>query len=102
MGQGAATALEDGLCVGLLVGAPVAAGGRLGPALAGFDAARRPRCRALARASVASGRFGSHLGGGWRQTVRNGLMRLTPASAVARGSQAAMGWTPPAPAAPVT
>ncbi|WP_448620706.1 FAD-dependent monooxygenase [Geodermatophilus sp. URMC 65] len=44
MGQGAATALEDGLCVGLLVGAPVAAGGRLGPALDGFDAARRPRC----------------------------------------------------------
>ena len=44
MGQGAATALEDGLCVGLLIGAPVAAGGRLAPALDGFDAARRPRC----------------------------------------------------------
>ncbi len=101
MGQGAATALEDGLCVGLLVGAPVAAGGRLAPALAGYDAARRPRCRALARASVASGRFGSHLGGGWRQTVRNRLMRLTSASAIARGSQAAMGWTPPEPALPV-
>lgn len=101
MGQGAATALEDGLCVGLLVGAPVAAGGRLGPALDGFDAARRPRCRALARASVASGRFGSHLRGGVLQQVRNGLMRLTPSSAITRGAERAMGWTPPEPAAPV-
>ncbi|WP_211489623.1 FAD-dependent oxidoreductase [Georgenia thermotolerans] len=101
MGQGAATALEDGLCLGLLVGEPVRAGGRLGPALAGFDAARRPRCRALARASVASGRIGAHLGGGWRQTGRNALMRLTPATAVLRGARAAMGWTPPEPAAPV-
>jgi 2-polyprenyl-6-methoxyphenol hydroxylase-like FAD-dependent oxidoreductase len=99
MGQGAATALEDGLCVGLLVGAPVAAGGSLGPALRGFDAARRPRCRALARSSVASGRFGSHLGGGWRQTVRNSLMRLTPTSAVLRGAHAATDWIPPEPAA---
>ena len=101
MGQGAATALEDGLCVGLLIGSPVAAGGRLAPALAGFDAARRPRCRSLARASVASGRFGAQLGGGWRQTVRNGLMRLMPAAAVLRGAQAAMGWHPPGEAEPV-
>lgn len=100
MGQGAATALEDGVSVGLLIGAPVASGGRLTPALQAFDAARRPRCRAIARASVASGRFGAHLGGGWRQTVRNGLMRLTPTSAIIRGSRAAMGWTPPPPAAP--
>jgi 2-polyprenyl-6-methoxyphenol hydroxylase-like FAD-dependent oxidoreductase len=101
MGQGAATALEDGLCVGLLVGAPVAAGGRLAPALDGFDAARRPRCRALARSSVASGRFGAHLAGGWQQSVRNRLMSIVPTRAVLRGSQAAMGWTPPPPAAPV-
>lgn len=93
MGQGAATALEDGLCARLLIGSPVAAGGRLAPV--GFDAARRPRCRSLGRASVASGRFGAHLSGGWRQAVRNGLMRLTPAAAVLRGAQAAMGWEPP-------
>lgn len=101
MGQGVATALEDGLCVGLLVGAPVAAGGRLVPALDGFDAARRPRCRALARSSVASGRFGSHLGGGLRQSLRNGLLRLTPTGAVMRGAHAAMDWTPPPAASPV-
>ncbi len=101
MGQGAATALEDGLCVGLLIGAPTAAGGRLAPALDAFDAARRPRCHALARASVASGRFGSHLRGGWPQGLRNSVMRLTPTSAILRGSRAAMGWTPPPPATPV-
>ncbi|NLS09480.1 hypothetical protein HGQ17_05550 [Nesterenkonia sp. MY13] len=49
MGQGAATALEDGLCVGRLIGAPVAAGGDLAAALADFDAQRRPRCQSLAR-----------------------------------------------------
>lgn len=101
-GQGAATALEDGVCVGLLVGAPVAAGGRLAPALDGFDAARRPRCHALARSSVMTGRFGAHLAGGWRQTLRNSLMRLTPVRAVQRGAAIAMGWTPPQSAAPVT
>ncbi|WP_022917094.1 FAD-dependent oxidoreductase [Ruania albidiflava] len=101
MGQGVATALEDGLCVGLLIGSPVAAGGRMAPALAGFDRARRPRCRALGRASVLTARFGSHLGGGLRQPLRNALMRLTPAGAINRGADAAMGWVPPAPAAPV-
>lgn len=100
MGQGVAAALEDALCVGLLVAHPVTAGGSLAAALAGFDAARRPRCRALGRASLASARFGSHLGGGWRQPVRNALLRLTPSSLVSRGADAAMGWTPPAPALP--
>src|SRR5690625_5360647 len=71
MGQGVATALEDGLCVGLLIGHPVAAGGSLAGALAGFDATRRPRGKALGRASLLSARIGSHLGGGLQQTLRN-------------------------------
>ncbi len=97
MGQGAATALEDGLCVGLLVGSPVARGASLGAALEELDAVRRPRCRALGKASVASARIGAHLGGGLRQPLRNALMRRVPSRAVLRGSQAAMGWTPPEP-----
>ncbi|NCT91614.1 NAD-binding protein [Cellulomonas sp. APG4] len=101
MGQGAATALEDGLSVGLLIGAPVADGGRLAPALEGFDRVRRPRCRGLARAALASARVGAHLGGGVPQTLRRGLMRLVPSAALSRGAQGAMGWTPPAPASPV-
>ncbi|MFC7878926.1 FAD-dependent monooxygenase [Isoptericola sp. NPDC057391] len=95
MGQGAATALEDGVCVGRIVAAGVAAGQPLGAALAAYDAARRPRCRALARASVSSGRFGSHLGPRW-QGLRNAVMRRVPSSAVTRGARAVMGWTPPA------
>src|SRR5690606_25461067 len=95
MGQGAATALEDGICVGRIVAAGVASGAPLGEALAAYDAARRPRCRALARASVASGRFGAHLGPRW-QGLRTAVMRRVPASAVTRGARAVMGWTPPA------
>jgi 2-polyprenyl-6-methoxyphenol hydroxylase-like FAD-dependent oxidoreductase len=95
MGQGAATALEDGVCVGRLVGAPVARGGRLGAALATYDAARRPRCRAIGRASVLSGRFGAHLGPAL-QGPRNLLVRLAPPASISRGAAAVMGWTPPA------
>jgi 2-polyprenyl-6-methoxyphenol hydroxylase-like FAD-dependent oxidoreductase len=95
MGQGAATALEDGICVGLLIGSPVAEGGDLTAAARAYDEARRPRCRALARAALASARFGAHLGGGYRQTFRNAMMRLVPASAIQRGAQSAMGWVPP-------
>ena len=103
MGQGAATALEDGLCVGLLIGGPVTAGTDLAAALAAFDKDRRPRGRALGRASLASARIGSHLGGGWRQSVRNALMRRVPSSMIQRGSHAAMGWTPPSsPTPPAT
>lgn len=94
MGQGAATALEDGICVGRLVGRPVAAGADLASALATYDAARRPRCRAIARAAVASALAGAHLGP-TLQGVRNALMRLTPSSALSRGADAVMGWTPP-------
>ncbi|NLF05098.1 MAG: FAD-binding monooxygenase, partial [Actinomycetales bacterium] len=95
MGQGAASALEDGLCVGLLVGRPVTQGADLRAALADFDRQRRPRTRALGRASLASARFGSHLGGGWRQTVRNAIVRRTPSSVALRGADSVMGWTPP-------
>ena len=49
MGQGANTSLEDGVCVGRLIGSPVAAGLPLAAALESFDRARRPRCRQIAR-----------------------------------------------------
>lgn len=94
MGQGVATALEDGICVGRLVGEPVAAGARLADTLARYDAERRPRCAAIARAARASALIGSHLGPAL-QGVRNGLMRRTPSGAVSRGADAVMGWEPP-------
>ena len=45
LGQGAATALEDAVCAGRMIAAPVAAGADLATALDTFDRTRRPRCR---------------------------------------------------------
>ncbi|MBE1532127.1 FAD-dependent monooxygenase [Actinomadura algeriensis] len=94
-GQGASSALEDGICVGRLIGAPVAGGAHLADALAAFDRARRPRCRQLARISAVTARFGADLGDGWRQPVRNALLRLTPGAVLGRAGGSIVGWTAP-------
>ncbi|TDQ54484.1 FAD-dependent oxidoreductase [Actinorugispora endophytica] len=95
MGQGAATALEDGVSIGRLVGGRVARGCGLGSALAEFDAVRRPRCRAIAAHAVLMARFGADLGGGWRQAARNSVFRLVPGGAVVRAFSSVARWTPP-------
>ena len=84
-GQGAATALEDGVCVGRMIAAPVRDGVDMAAALAAFDAARRPRCRQIARTAIMTARFGCDLGGGWRQPVRNAIFRRLPAEAAGQG-----------------
>ncbi len=100
IGQGVATALEDSVCVGRLIGAPVAAGGDLSAALDVFDRARRPRCVQITRQAAMAGRFGPDLGGGWRQPIRNGLIRLVPAGPMVKAGARVTRWTPPDPAAP--
>ena len=88
------------MTIGRLIAAPVGGGADLGAALAGYDAARRPRCRRIARQAVTIARFGAHLPGGWRQTLRNHLLRATPARVMIRSGRSVVGWTPPpAPAA---
>ncbi|MDR2984708.1 MAG: FAD-dependent oxidoreductase [Nocardiopsaceae bacterium] len=94
-GQGAASALEDGVCVGRVVGAPVLAGGDMAAALTAYDRARRPRCQRMVRTSTAIARFGADLGGGWRQTVRNTLMRLAPAGPLMKAGSPIVRWTAP-------
>jgi 2-polyprenyl-6-methoxyphenol hydroxylase-like FAD-dependent oxidoreductase len=94
-GQGAATALEDGLCVGRMVAAPVAAGGDLAAALAAFDGARRPRCRQIARTAIITARLGCDVGGGWRQTVRNAIFRRLPAASLVKAGAPVVRWTAP-------
>ncbi|CAL9442256.1 Aurachin C monooxygenase_isomerase [Nocardiopsis dassonvillei] len=94
MGQGAATALEDAVALGKLVAAPVAAGGDQAEAMARFDAERRPRCRNIARQAAFIAKVGADLGGGWRQTVRNSLLRMVPARALALAGSSAVGWDP--------
>ncbi|HEV3288806.1 MAG TPA: FAD-dependent monooxygenase, partial [Streptosporangiaceae bacterium] len=95
IGQGAATALEDGVCVGRMIAAPVSAGGDLADALAAFDQARRPRCRRLARQAILLARAGFELGDGWRQPVRNTLLRLIPAGPAIKAGARITHWTPP-------
>jgi 2-polyprenyl-6-methoxyphenol hydroxylase-like FAD-dependent oxidoreductase len=95
IGQGAATALEDGVCVGRMIAAPVSAGGDLADALASFDQARRPRCRQLARQAILLARAGFELGDGWRQPFRNTLLRLIPAGPAIKAGARVTHWTPP-------
>jgi 2-polyprenyl-6-methoxyphenol hydroxylase-like FAD-dependent oxidoreductase len=95
VGGGASTALEDGVCVGRLIGAPVRDGADLGTALAAFDQARRTRCRKIGRLAVATARFGCDLGGGWRQSVRNAMLRLAPPKILMRLGSQVVDWPPP-------
>jgi 2-polyprenyl-6-methoxyphenol hydroxylase-like FAD-dependent oxidoreductase len=95
VGGGASTAMEDAVCVGRLVAAPAAAGADLGAALAAFDQIRRARCQKIARMASLAARFGADLGGGWRQPVRNGLLRLAPVRLMARAGTSVVNWTAP-------
>jgi 2-polyprenyl-6-methoxyphenol hydroxylase-like FAD-dependent oxidoreductase len=94
-GQGAASALEDGVCVGRLIGSPVRAGRDLAAALAAYDGARRPRCRQIARTALMTARFGCDLGGGWRQPVRNAIFRMLPPAPLLKAGQPIVRWTAP-------
>jgi 2-polyprenyl-6-methoxyphenol hydroxylase-like FAD-dependent oxidoreductase len=94
-GQGAASALEDAVCVGRMIAAPVRAGGDLAMRLAAYDQARRPRCQRIVRTGIMVARFGADLGGGWRQTVRNTVMRLAPPNPLIRAGAPIVRWTPP-------
>jgi 2-polyprenyl-6-methoxyphenol hydroxylase-like FAD-dependent oxidoreductase len=95
VGGGASTALEDGVCVGRLIGAPVCAGADLDTALSEFDQVRRSRCQKIARLAAMTARFGADLGGGWRQPVRNAMLRLAPPKLLVRAATQVVDWTAP-------
>ncbi len=78
-----------------MIAAPVSAGGDLADALAAFDQARRPRCRQLARQATLLALAGFELGDGWRQPVRNTLLRLIPAGPAIKAGARITRWTPP-------
>jgi len=94
-GQGAATALEDGVCVGRMIGEPVRAGADMTAALTAFDRARRPRCQQIVRTAAMIARIGADLGGGWRQPVRNTLLRLAPAKTLVKAGAPIVRWQAP-------
>ena len=86
MGQGVSSALVDAATLGELVAAPVVQGVAQAEALRRFDAERRPSCRRAARQSEFVARIGADLGGGPRQAVRDALLRMVPARALARAA----------------
>lgn len=95
MGQGAATALEDGATLGSLLVTAGPGQVELATALAHFDADRRPRCTAIARQAELMARFGADLGGGWRQRLRNAMARLVPGPLVVRAGAGLVAWQVP-------
>jgi 2-polyprenyl-6-methoxyphenol hydroxylase-like FAD-dependent oxidoreductase len=94
-GQGVSSAVEDAACIGGLIAGPALTGTDLGATLRAYDQARRPRCQHLVRQAIAIARFGAHLPGGWRQQLRNELLRITPGRAAIKAGRSVLTWTPP-------
>ncbi|MEU1850669.1 FAD-dependent monooxygenase [Streptomyces sp. NPDC019990] len=91
LGQGACQALEDAvtLAAALATEPTVEAG------LARYDAERRPRSQAVARAARQAGRMGQRLSHPLAVVLRNTAMRLTPSRLATRMILRHHAWTPP-------
>ncbi|MEU8033954.1 FAD-dependent monooxygenase [Streptomyces sp. NPDC049099] len=91
LGQGACQALEDAVTLAAaLAGEP-----SVGAALARYDAERRPRSQAVARAARQAGRMGQQLSHPLAVTLRNTALRLAPSRATTRAILRHADWTPP-------
>lgn len=95
MGQGANSSLEDGACVGLLIGRPVIEGTPLQASLATFDAARRPRTQSIARQSHRAGRIGAGIRSRLGIAARNALLRAVPAGPAMSAGASLLSWEAP-------
>ncbi|MFJ8537821.1 FAD-dependent monooxygenase [Streptomyces sp. NPDC093591] len=91
LGQGACQALEDAVTLS----ASLAAEPTVEAALARYDAERRPRSQAVARAARQAGRMGQQLSHPLAVALRNTAMRLTPSGAAVRMILRHHGWVPP-------
>ncbi|MFJ6721861.1 FAD-dependent monooxygenase [Streptomyces sp. NPDC091259] len=91
LGQGACQALEDAITLA----AALATEPTVEAALARYDAERRPRSQAVARAARHAGRMGGQLAHPLAVTLRNTAMRLTPSRAAARMILRHHAWVPP-------
>ncbi|TCC43916.1 FAD-binding monooxygenase [Kribbella capetownensis] len=91
LGQGANSALEDGVTVGAVFRPDEDLAG----ALRDYEAQRYRRTQGLVSRSAQMARVGAHLGPGLGQRVRNAMLRLTPAGLAARGGTRHLDWTPP-------
>ncbi|MGQ5636078.1 MULTISPECIES: FAD-dependent monooxygenase [unclassified Streptomyces] len=92
LGQGACQALEDAATLA----AALAAETSVGSALARYDAERRPRAQAVARAARQAGRMGQQLSRPLAVALRNTALRITPSRVAMRAILRHADWTPPA------
>ncbi|MER6390636.1 FAD-dependent monooxygenase [Streptomyces sp. NPDC001523] len=91
LGQGACQALEDAVTLA----AVLATESTVEAALARYDAERRPRSQAVARAARQAGRMGRQLSHPLAVALRNTAMRLTPSRAATRMILRHHTWVPP-------
>ncbi|MGW6820544.1 FAD-dependent monooxygenase [Streptomyces sp. NPDC055005] len=91
LGQGACQALEDAVTLA----AALATESTVEAALARYDAERRPRSQAVARAARQAGRMGRQLSHPLAVALRNTAMRLTPSRAATRMILRHHTWVPP-------
>ncbi len=91
LGQGACQALEDAVTLA----AELAAAPDVETALARYDAVRRPRAQAVARAARQAGRLGHRLRNPVAVSLRNRALRLAPSGATIRAILRHADWTPP-------
>ncbi|MER5437061.1 FAD-dependent monooxygenase [Streptomyces sp. NPDC002790] len=91
LGQGACQALEDAVTLAAALGSEPT----VEAALTRYDAERRPRSQAVARAARQAGRMGQRLSHPLRVALRNTAMRLTPSRAAVRMILRHHDWTPP-------
>ncbi|MVT26293.1 FAD-binding monooxygenase [Nesterenkonia alkaliphila] len=92
LGQGANSALEDGVTIGRLVPPRTR---DIPAALRRVDQQRRPRTQGLVRQSAAMARIDAHLGPGWRQQVGNAMFRSMPAGLAQRSGGSFLNWQVP-------
>ncbi|GGS40451.1 FAD-dependent monooxygenase [Streptomyces griseoviridis] len=93
LGQGACQALEDAV----VLAAALAGGPTVEAALTRYDAERRPRSQAVARAARRAGRMGHQLSHPLAVTARDTAMRLAPSGATLRMILRHHDWRPPKP-----
>ncbi|GHK05680.1 FAD-dependent oxidoreductase [Streptomyces sp. Y2F8-2] len=91
LGQGACQALEDAVTLAAALGTE----STVESALARYDAERRPRSQAVARAARQAGRMGQQLSHPLAVAMRNTAMRLTPSRAATRMILRHHAWVPP-------
>jgi len=91
LGQGACQALEDAATLGALLRTEA----DVDPALARYDALRRPRAQLLTRRSRQVGAV-AQLSGRPATTARELVMRATPGSVAERQLASTLDWSPPA------